>query len=71
MHSDVCGPLNIQARGGYEYFVTFIDDYSRYGYVYLMQQKSETFGKFKEFHAEVERQLGENLKILRSNRGRE
>ena len=46
VHTDVCGPLNVQARGGYEYFVTFIDDFSRYGYVYLMQRKSETFGKF-------------------------
>ena len=43
VHSDVCGPVSVQARGGYEYFVTFIDDYSRYGYVYLMQRKSETF----------------------------
>ncbi|KAL8098241.1 hypothetical protein AgCh_031118 [Apium graveolens] len=37
VHSDLCGPTNIQARGGYEYFVTFIDDYSRYGYVYLLR----------------------------------
>ena len=36
VHSDVCGPFATQARGGYEYYVTFIDDYSRYGYVYLM-----------------------------------
>ena len=28
VHSDVCGPMNIKARGGYEYYVTFIDDYS-------------------------------------------
>ena len=27
IHSDLCGPMNIQVRGGYEYFVTFIDDY--------------------------------------------
>ena len=51
VHSNVCGPLCVQARGGYEYFITFIDDYSRYGYVYLMHKKSETFGKFKEFMA--------------------
>ena len=41
--------MSIQARGGYEYFITFINDYSRYGYVYLMRQKSEAFEKFKEF----------------------
>ena len=51
VHSDVCGPVSVQAIGGYEYFVTFIDNYSRYRYVYLMQRKSETFGKFKEFLA--------------------
>ena len=71
VHSDVCGPVSVQARGGYEYFVTFIDDYSRYGYVYLMHRKSETFGKFKEFLAEAEKQLGKSLKTLRSDRGGE
>ena len=71
VHSDVCGPLSVQSRGGYEYFVTFIDDYSRYGYVYLMQKKSETFGKFKEFMAEDEKKLGKSLKTLRSYRGGE
>ena len=65
IHSDVCGPFVTQARGGYEYYVTFIDDYSRYGHVYLMRRKSEIFEKFKEFHVEAEKQLGKSLKILR------
>ena len=51
VHSDVCGPFNVQALGGHEYFVTFIDDCSRYGYVYLMYHKYETSEKFKEFQA--------------------
>ena len=71
VHSDVYGPLNVQARGGYEYFVTFIDDYSRYEYVYLMKRKSETFGKFIKFLAEAKRQLGKSLLCLRSDRGGE
>ena len=66
VHRDVCGPLTVRTRGGYEYFVTFIDDYSRYGYVYLMHKKSDNFGKFKEFIAEVEKQLGKSLKTLQS-----
>ena len=41
VHTDVCRPINIRARGGYEYFITFIDDHSRFGYVYLMQHKFE------------------------------
>ena len=71
IHSDVCGPMSTHARGGFLYFVTFIDDYSRYRYVYLMKYKSETFEKFKEFRAEVEKQLGKSIKTLRSYRGGE
>ena len=71
VHSDVCGPISVQARGGYEYFITFTDDYSRYGYVYLMVRKSEALEKFKEFRNEAEKQLGKNIKTLRSDRGGE
>jgi hypothetical protein len=49
IHSYVCGPMSIPACGGYLYFVTFTDDLSRYGYIYLMKHKSEIFEKFKEF----------------------
>ena len=55
IHSDVCRLSNVQVRGGYEYFITFIDVYSRYGYMYLMQRKYDTFDKFKEFRAEGEK----------------
>ena len=64
VHSDIYSLLSVQARGGYEYFVTFIDDYSRYGYVYLMHKKSKPFGKFKELMAETDKQLGKSLKTL-------
>ena len=33
IHTDVCGPMSVSARGGYRYFVTFMDDLSRYGYI--------------------------------------
>ena len=46
IHTDVCGPMSIDARGGYHYFLTFTVDLSRYGYIYLMKHKSETFEKF-------------------------
>ncbi|KAL0286089.1 UNVERIFIED_CONTAM: Retrovirus-related Pol polyprotein from transposon TNT 1-94 [Sesamum radiatum] len=71
IHSDVCGPLYTQARGGFSYFITFTDDHSRYGYVYLMRYKSEAFGRFKEFRLEVENQTGRKIKTLRSDRGGE
>ena len=63
VHSDVCGPMSTKANGGYEYFITFTDDYSRYGYVYLMKRKFESFEKFKEFRADVENQL-RKLKVI-------
>ncbi|WJX67634.1 hypothetical protein P8452_52084 [Trifolium repens] len=71
IHTDVCGPLNIPARGGFSYFITFTDDFSRYGYVYLMKHKSGSFEKFKEFKNEVQNQLRKNIKTLRSDRGGE
>ena len=64
IHTDVCGPMSSTARRGFQYFITFTDDLSRYGYVYLMRHKSETFEKFKEFHNEVENQHGKKIKAL-------
>jgi hypothetical protein len=55
----------------YRYFVTFTDDLSRYGYIYLMNHKSKTFEKFKEFQGEVKNQLDRKMKHLRSDRGGE
>ncbi|KAJ9542569.1 hypothetical protein OSB04_029075 [Centaurea solstitialis] len=71
IHTDVCGPFSHVARGGYRYFITFTDDFSRYGYVYLMRHKSETFEKFKEYQNEVQNLLEKRIKFLRSDRGGE
>jgi len=53
MHTDVCGTMMFHAIHGYTYFITFTNHYSRYGYVYLMKYKSESFERFKEFRSEV------------------
>ncbi|TYJ98755.1 gag/pol protein [Cucumis melo var. makuwa] len=71
IHSDLYGSMNVKVRGGFEYFISFIDDYSRYGYLYLMEHKSEALEKFKEYKAEVENLLSKKIKILRSDRGGE
>ena len=49
VHTDVCGPMSYVARGGFQYFINFTDDFSRYGYIYLMRHKLESFEKLKEF----------------------
>ena len=71
IHTDVSGPFSHKARGEYRYFITFTDDFSRYGCIYLMRHKSESFEKFKEFQNEVQNQLDKKIKIFRSDRGRE
>ena len=63
--------MNVKARGGFEYFIFFIDDYSRYCYLYLMGNKSKALEKFKKYKAEVENLLSKKIKILRYDRGRE
>nr|GEV45479.1 ribonuclease H-like domain-containing protein [Tanacetum cinerariifolium] len=68
IHTDVCGPFKIMSRQEASYFVTFINDFSRYGYVYLLKHKHEVFEIFKVFQKEVENQLGKNIKSLRSDR---
>ena len=64
IHTDVCGPMSVEARGGYRYFLTFTDDLSRYGYIYLMKHKSETFEKFKEFQSKVQNHRNKKIKFL-------
>ena len=71
IHNNVCGPISSTAKGGYQYFITFTNDYSRYGYLYLMKQKDESFEKFKTFKNEVRNQLGKSIKALQTDRGSE
>ena len=65
----MCGPFRSTTRDANRFYLTFTDDYSRYGYIYLIKHKSETFENFKEFKQEVENQLGRKIKMLRSDRG--
>ncbi|KAK4389769.1 Retrovirus-related Pol polyprotein from transposon TNT 1-94 [Sesamum angolense] len=58
-------------QSGLSYCITFTDDHSRYGYLYLIRYKSEAFVRFKEFRLEVENQTGRKIKTLRSDRGGE
>ena len=71
IHTDVCDPMSVEARSRYRYFLTFIDDLSRYEYIYLMKHKSETFEKFKEFQSKVKNHRNKKIKFLRSDRREE
>lgn len=71
VHYDICGPINPTSNGGKRYFITFIDDYSRKTWVYFLQVKSEAFAAFKSFKALVEKESGNVIKVLRTDRGGE
>ena len=71
VHSDVCGKINAKSLSGAEYFLTFIDDKTRFVWVYILKHKSQVFQYFKEWKAMVERETGRVLKTLRSDNGGE
>jgi hypothetical protein len=71
VHSDICGPINPQSNGGSRYFITFTDDYSRKTWVYLLKEKSGAFESFKNFKALVEKESGNSIQCLRTDRGGE
>ena len=71
IHSDVWGISPIISHANYKYFVTFIDDYSKYTWIYFLRSKSEVFSVFKTFVAYIETQFSSNIKVLRSDSGGE
>ncbi len=64
MHYDVLGPVNVPSLGGSRYFITFIDDYSKWTTVYTMRNKSESLECFKKFHMYAETHTGNILQRL-------
>ena len=54
---------------GYDSFITFTDDYSRFSYIYLIKERSKALDKFKIFKAKVENQHNLKIKVVRSDRG--
>ena len=71
IHCDICDLKLVQTRGGNKYFITFVDDSTKYCYVYLLKSKDEAIEKFVLYKNEVENQLNKKIKVLRSDRGGE
>ena len=71
IHTDICGPIAPSAIGGHKYFITLIYNYSRFGWMELLAEKSESLSAFKTFKAIVELRLGKKIKCVHSNRGGE
>ena len=73
IHSDLCGPISFSSLIGFEYYITFIDDFSRKTWIYFLRSKKsdEVFLWFQEFKALVENQTRKKIKVLRSDNGGE
>ncbi|RDX84671.1 hypothetical protein CR513_34246, partial [Mucuna pruriens] len=66
IHSNIWGPSRVTSFG-FNYFITFIDEYSRCTWVYLMKERSKLLSNLLSFSKEVENQFGKTIKILRSD----
>lgn len=71
VHSDVCGPMKNPSLSGARYFVTFIDDYSRYTVVKVMKTKAEVMHHFMEYRLWAENITNQRIKVLRTDNGGE
>ncbi|MCO5594799.1 hypothetical protein L7F22_048833 [Adiantum nelumboides] len=71
VHSDVCGPMRMPSVGNSLYFVTFIDDFSKFCWVYPLKAKSDVFAIFQHYVSMVENETGCKVQTLRTDRGGE
>jgi hypothetical protein len=69
VHSDLCGPMSSPSLSGCLYYFIFIDDYSIICWIYFLKAKSDTFDKFKEYKAFIEKKTGKHIRILRTDNG--
>jgi len=63
--------MNMRARYRGNYFITFIDDFTRFGHIYLISHKSEALDCFIRYTNLVENKLSTKIKALRTDRGHE
>ena len=71
VHSDLCGKVNVKSESGAEYFLSFIDDKTRYVWSYALSRKDQVFEKFREWKTLIEKSTGRRLKTFRSDNGGE
>ena len=64
IHSDVWGPAQLPTIDKRRYYVTFIDDYSRYAWIYPMKKKSEVLSHFQKLKCQVEKETGRHIRCL-------
>ena len=71
IHSDVWGPSPIATQGGSRYFIIFVDDFSRYTWIYLFKHRSELSQIYRDFTKMIETQFSKPIKVFRSDNAQE
>lgn len=71
IHTDLRGPSPVQSNSRYQYYIQFLDDFSRYSWIYPLKNKSEAFPIFLQFKKLVEKQLEKSIKVVQSDWGGE
>ena len=71
VHSDVWGPAPVTSTNDFQYYLLFVDEYSKFSWLYLLKHKSDVLDIFKFFKATVETQLDSKIKVLRTDNGGE
>ena len=69
IHTNLWGPAPLPSLHGYRYYISFVDDYSRYCWIFPLTRKSKALDTFKFFKTLVEKQFGYTLKSLQSDWG--
>lgn len=64
IHIDVWGPSSTPSIDGFKYYVHFVDDFSRFTWIFPMSAKSEVSSIFKKFLTFIERQFCTKLKAV-------
>ena len=70
IHVDIWGPISTTSIDGYKYYLTIVDDYSRFTWVLLLKHKTDVKTSLQNFIILTENQFSCTLKILRSDKGK-
>ena len=67
IHSDLCGPMPVPSSNGNKYIMTFVDDFTRMCWVYLLKAKSQAFDTFRNFHLWIKNEAQLNIGTLQTD----
>lgn len=71
IHLDIWGPFHTASHSGHRYFLTLVDDRTRFTRIYLLKQKSKAESSIRNFLAMISNQFQVSIKKIRSDNARE